>query len=103
MQYEKADDFVLGSGTSHSIKYLIEVAFSFIQVELCWVREGNKLIGYNTKSNSPIIFSELQNETIEPSEIIADTSKIKNDIGWETTRTIDYIIEELLKAEMDFD
>jgi GDPmannose 4,6-dehydratase len=67
LQHHEASDYVLATGTSHSVRDFVQ--FCFDAVELDWEK-----------------FVELDERYLRPTEVdalIGDYSKAKNVLGWE--------------------
>ena len=80
LRSEKKNDYVLGSGESYSIQEIVEIVFN--SFDLNW----NKYIHID-----PSLLREG-----DPQEIISDPSKIKNELGWSTTTSIENVIEKII-------
>ena len=72
-------DYVLGSGIGNSIGYVLNVAFNFFNLDYKNYIEIDKSI---LRKN-------------DPKEIIADPSKIYNELGWKTETSLEKIIENI--------
>ncbi len=70
LQAEKPDDYVIGTGETHSVRDVLDAAFGFL--ELDW--------GQYVKVNSALVRPR------QKFEMVADISKIKKELGW-TPRT----------------
>src|SRR6187397_920735 len=83
LQQERADDYVIATGVSHSVKELIEIAFSHA--------------GLNCQDHV-----EIDQRLLRPAEVdllIGDPSKAKKALGW--TPEVDF--ERLVKMMVDAD
>ena len=80
LRSENKNDYVLGSGGSYSIQEIVEIVFN--SFDLNW----NKYIHID-----PSLLREG-----DPQEIISDPSKIKNELGWSTTTSIENVIEKII-------
>ena len=80
LRSENKNDYVLGSGESYSIQEIVEIVFN--SFDLNW----NKYIHID-----PSLLREG-----DPQEIISDPSKIKNELGWSTTTSIENVIEKII-------
>jgi GDPmannose 4,6-dehydratase len=104
------DDYVVGTGTSHSIREMVENAFSYMGVEIEWKGSGVEERGlvrscdsrWNERipAGSPIV--EIDPRYFRPTEVAhlqADIAKAKAKLGWEPRVTF----EELIKIMVDYD
>ena len=84
LQQEKADDFVLGTGKSYSVKEFIEKAFSY--ADLDW----QKYVKIDQRYFRPI---EVEN-------IVANTTKVNKQLNWQPKITFNDLIKIMLDADM---
>jgi len=104
------DDYVVGTGTSYSIRDLVEKAFEYMGVEIEWKGAGVEELGLVRSADSrwsapltvgsPII--EIDPRYFRPTEVAylqADIGKARAKLGWEPRVTFD----ELVKIMVDYD
>ena len=83
LQHEKPDDFVLGTGETHSIKEFLDEAFEYLNMD--WKD-----------------YVEIDSRYFRPTEVEylkADYSKAKKEIGWTPRITF----KDLVKIMVDYD
>jgi len=110
LQQEKADDFVIGTGESHSVREFVEKAFGYAGIEIEWRGRGGKEKGViktlearvnrNLKTGDTAI--EIDPRYFRPTEVDylkADITKAKRQLGWNPRTTF----EELIKIMVDYD
>jgi len=78
------EDFVLGSGKSTSIKTVVEIAFSFFNLDWNDFVEIDNTI--------------LRNE--DPNNRVSDPGKIKKYLNWEAQTGIEEIVEKIIKFKL---
>ena len=84
LQQEKADDYVIASGVSHSVKQLVEIAFGYAGLDWQkYVRTDPALI-----------------RPAEVDHLIGDASKAKAVLGWEPTVSFRGLIEMMVDADL---
>ena len=84
LQQDKADDYVLASGRTHSIKRLCEVAFGC--VDLDWQR-----------------YVHVDPAFLRPADVdllIGDPAKARAKLGWEPRVTFEQMIEKMVQADL---
>jgi GDPmannose 4,6-dehydratase len=85
LQQPEADDFVIATGQSHSVRELCEIAFSEVGLDY---RE----------------FVKIDERYYRPAEVdllIGDASKARKVIGWEPTYTFQELIKEMVAADVE--
>lgn len=84
LQNDKPMDYVVGSGELHSIRDLLEVAFSYVGLD--W-RE--------------FVFTDPNLiRKIEYNNLCANIEKISNDLGWKPEKSFTQIVEEMVCTDL---
>jgi GDPmannose 4,6-dehydratase len=86
MQQPKPEDFVIGTGVSHSVKDFLEIAF----------REA----GIGPWQD----YVEIDQRYFRPSEvddIVADSSKAKKILGWQSKTSLEELIKIMIQADLN--
>ena len=102
MQQEVADDFVLATGETHSVKKFCELAFGEVGIELEWQGEAENEKGINRKTGKVII--EVDPKYFRPTEVellIGDPSKAHRELGWKHKYSLDQLVSEMMKADVE--
>jgi len=109
LQQETPDDFVIGTGESHSVREFVEKAFSYAGIEIEWKGEGvnERGIVKSVKKNVTTVKTgdviiEIDPRYFRPTEVdflLADITKAKRVLGWQPRTTFD----ELIKIMVDYD
>ena len=84
LNHEEADDFVLATGTLHSVKEFLEIAFGYFNLDY---RQYLKI--------NPDYFRPL-----EEVHLVGNPSKAKLKLAWESTKNLQEIIEEMIESEL---
>lgn len=85
LQQNTADDFVLSSGETHSIKEFLEIAFS--HVGLKW----ENYVSIDEKFKRP---NDVQ-------LLLGDSSKARKILGWKPTYTFEALIREMVDSDLE--
>ncbi|MEP7075996.1 MAG: GDP-mannose 4,6-dehydratase [Acidobacteriota bacterium] len=118
LQHQRADDYVLATGETHTVREFVDEAFGRIGVKLEWngVGVGEKGIvadvdtsvlsgAFEGKEFVPSkgdVLVEIDSSYFRPTEVdllIGDPSKVKQELGWEAKTKF----AELVKIMMDAD
>jgi GDPmannose 4,6-dehydratase len=107
LQQETPDDFVVGTGTSSTVRDFVDKAFSYMGVRLEWKGEGvneQGVVGSSTWEHLPpgTLLVEVDPRYYRPTEVAAleaDIGKARSKLGWEPRVTFD----ELVKIMVDCD
>ncbi|MDO8281274.1 MAG: GDP-mannose 4,6-dehydratase [Thermodesulfovibrionia bacterium] len=108
LQQDEPDDYVIGTGNSHSVREFAEHAFNYSGIELEWKGDGldTKGVVRSSAPNLPVntgdVLVEIDPRYFRPAEVdflLADISKARKKLGWEPKVTF----EELIKIMVDAD
>tara|TARA_E500000331_G_scaffold130053_1_gene127324 strand:- start:3710 stop:4786 length:1077 start_codon:yes stop_codon:yes gene_type:complete len=101
LQQDKADDYVLATGESHTVREFIETAFSQINEVIEWKDTGVNEIGYSKITKEELI--EVDKRYFRPTEVnylMGDSSKAKKILGWEAKIKFEELVKEMVKEDL---
>ena len=101
LQNKKADDFVLATGKSFSVRQFCELAFKFINIDIVWKGKGLLEKGVNKRNNKVLI--EVDKRYFRPTEVDylqGDYSKAKKILKWEPKIKFENLVEEMVKSDL---
>ncbi len=84
LQQERADDFVIGTGTSRSVRDLLDVAFEMVGLD--WHDYVETDAAYTRPSDVP--------------DLVADPTKARRVLGWEALTSFEEMIREMLEVDV---
>jgi GDPmannose 4,6-dehydratase len=85
LQQESADDFVIGTGVSHSVRDLVDAAFACVDL----------------KADDYVRIDPDLARPAEIEELVADPSKARRELGWEPRVSFEELVEIMVKADME--
>ena len=101
LQQEKADDYVLATGETHSVKDFIELIFDKLDLPLTWKGSGVDEIGYNPETNQ--VYIQIDPYYFRPTEVdllIGDPSKAIKELGWNQKFGFSGLVNDMLEYEL---
>ena len=130
LQHKNADDFVLATGVTRTVREFAELSFNNLGIELEWKGKGanekgiiksvnldkaKKLISYSSNKKSYIkdFSSKLKKGNVvvaidphyyRPTEVdllIGDPSKAKRLLKWKAKTKFEDLVKLMIKADMD--
>jgi GDPmannose 4,6-dehydratase len=112
LQQDKPDDFVIGTGESHSVREFVELAFNYAGIKLEWLDKGLHEKGVVSSLNQNLtpnvkigdIAVEIDPHYFRPAEVdylLADASKARNELGWEPKVAFKELIKIMVDADME--
>ena len=102
LQHDKADDFVLATGETHSVREFVELAFNCIDIKIIWNGSGVKEIGYCKKTEKPLVF--VNPKYFRPTEVdllIGDPKKARKELGWLHTKSFENLVSEMVAEDIN--
>lgn len=100
LQNDEPDDFVLATNEYHSVREFVEKAFSLKGFSIKWKGSGMEEIGYDETSGRELIFiSDKYFRPAEVDELLGDSSKARNELGWNPKYSFDDLIKEMVEND----
>ena len=84
LQHQTADDYVVATGETHSVREFVEAAFAV--VDLPW----EKYVKYASSFDRPT----------EPTRLVGCPKKICKTLGWKPTGSFRQLVREIVEAEL---
>jgi GDPmannose 4,6-dehydratase len=110
LQQDNADDFIIATGVTTSVRDFIRLAFSEVGVELEFKGAGVDEKGYVKSCTDQYEFRVGQELVcidpayFRPTEVdllIGDPAKAKNKLGWVPRYTLEEMVSEMVHADLD--
>ena len=100
LQHGEADDFVLATGVSHTVREFVDRAFAEIGRELRWRGEGVAEEGVDAASGEVLVAVDPRYfRATEVDLLIGDPSKARRLLGWHHRTTFDELVAEMVAAD----
>jgi GDPmannose 4,6-dehydratase len=84
LQHKTADDYVVATGETHSVREFVEAAFAV--VDLSW----EKYVKHDESFDRPT----------EPARLVGCADKIRRTLGWKPAGTFRQLADEMVEAEL---
>ena len=102
LQHDKAEDFVLATGKSFTVRKFCEIAFKQIDITLEWVGKGINELGKDTRNGKVLV--EIDKRYFRPTEVDyleGDASKAKEKLNWIPKISLESMISEMVQSDID--
>ena len=107
LQLEKPEDFVIATGRMESVRKFCELTSNVLgwnkggnSSGIFWENKGINEIGRRSDTGQIVIkIDPRYYRPTEVKELLGDSSKAKNILGWEPKITLEQLVEEMVKAE----
>jgi len=100
IQHKTAEDFVVGSSIGRSVKDLIETAFNYIGIKIKWSEDLREGLDLNTNKIVVKVVDKYF-RPLEVNKLIADTSKVKKILNWQTSIKFEDMIAEMIESDFN--
>lgn len=101
VQHDSPDDFVLGTGLTHSVREFAQKAFAHAGINLHWSGSGTDEVGIDMVTNKTLI--KIDPRYFRPAEVdilCANPAKAKQVLGWQASTTFDDLIAEMMAHDL---
>lgn len=99
LQRETPEDYVLSTGKTHSVREIVNKSAFLLGMDIKWEGEGiNEICLYQGKK-----IISIDSKYFRPAEVdllIGDSTKARNELGWESKMTIYDILEEMIDFQI---
>jgi GDPmannose 4,6-dehydratase len=101
MQQPEADDYVLATGETRSVRELVEVAFAHVGRRIEWRGKATDEVGIDARSGRTLV--RIDPRYFRPTEVellIGDASKARRKLGWEPRTSFSDLVREMMDADI---
>jgi GDPmannose 4,6-dehydratase len=102
VQQAQADDYVLATGESRTVREFVERAFAIVGRRILWQGEGVKEVGVDAASGQPLV--EVDPRYFRPTEVDelrGDAAKARAKLGWRHRVSFESLVSELVAADLE--
>ena len=111
LQAEEAEDWVIATGKTTTIRDFVKMAFSHVGIELEFTGKGIEEKAFVAECKNPKYQLEIGKEILgidskyfRPSEVdllIGDPTKAKKKLGWKLKYDLPAIVEDMMKSDLN--
>ena len=101
LQLEKAEDFVIATGETHTVREFVEHAFQHIGIKIAWRSKGVDEVGYDSKTDKTLV--TIDPYYFRPTEVdilIGDATKAKEKLNWEARVKFKELVDIMMEYEL---
>jgi len=100
LNHDSADDFVVATGETHSVREFVTLAFKAVDMDIDWQGEGLKEEGIVGKKTVVRVAKEF----FRPAEVdllMGDSTKARKVLGWEPKVTFKELVKIMVQSDLD--
>ena len=101
LQQEEAQDYILATGRTASVREFTELAFKEFDVTIKWRGSGVNEVGLDTKTDKVII--KIDKNYYRPTDVDVlrgDFSKAKKELNWRPKTNLEQLVKLMVKSDM---
>ncbi len=101
VQHDVADDWVLATGETHSVREFVELAFEEVGRTIEWKGEGVDETGVDAKTGDVLV--RIDPRYFRPTEVdllIGDPTKAHEKLGWKHTTSFPDLVKEMVRSDL---
>jgi GDPmannose 4,6-dehydratase len=102
LQQLQPDDFVLATGEAHSVREMVELAFSHVDRTIEWRGKGVDEEGVDASSGDVLV--RIDPRYFRPTEVdllLGDPSKARRVLGWKHTIGFQEMVTEMVNSDLE--
>ena len=110
LQADKADDWVIATGKTNSIRDFVKLAFHHVGIELDFNGKGINEKAFIKNCSNPKYNLEIGKQVLcidpkyfRPTEVdllIGDPTKAKNELGWKSKIDLPELVEDMMNSDL---
>ena len=102
LQQDKPEDYVLSTNEYHSVREFVEKSFALKGFNIKWKGTGIEEVGYDENTGRELInVSEKYFRPAEVEELLGDSTKARNELGWKPEVSFDELVKMMVDGDCD--
>ena len=101
LQAPRPDDYVVGSGETHTVRAFVEMSFAAVDLPLSWTGSGLEEVGRGPDGK---VLVRLDERFVRPAEVnllLADPAKARAELGWARRVDLAGLVEMMVRCDLD--
>ena len=101
LQQPQPEDYVVATGTQHSVRDLVVLAGKFLGMDIEWHGRGADELGVDRNSGHTVV--RVDPRYFRPTEVeslLGDASKIRTKLGWTPEISFDALVREMVDSDL---
>ena len=102
LQQEEADDYVIATNETRTVREFVEIAFSHVGIEIEWRGVGVDETGKDKSTGNTLV--KINPKFFRPAEVdilIGDPAKADKNLGWTREISFSQLVERMVKNDLE--
>ena len=101
LQYKKPDDYVIATGKTYSVKYLLELVFEILGIKYKLKKENNILYYVDSKGKKIVrTYSKDDNRPSDLTYLVGNPKKALKILNWKPRTKFKDLIKKMIEEEL---
>lgn len=102
LQQEKADDYVIATNETRTVREFVEKSFSHVGIDIVWQGEGVNETGIDKATNKIVV--KINPKFFRPAEVdilLGNPEKAEKKLNWKRKISFEQLVERMVKNDME--
>ena len=102
LQQEKADDYVIATNETRTVREFVEKSFSYVGIDILWQGEGINEVGIDKETNKTVV--KINPKFFRPAEVdilLGNPEKAEKELNWKREISFEQLVERMMKNDME--
>lgn len=102
LQQEKADDYVIATNETRTVREFVEKSFSHAGIDILWQGEGINEVGIDKETNKTVV--KINPKFFRPAEVdilLGNPEKAEKELNWKREISFEQLVERMVKNDME--
>lgn len=102
LQQDKADDYVIATNETRTVREFVETAFSKVGITVEWAGSGMDEVGKDKETGKIVV--KINKNFFRPAEVdilLGNPEKAEKELGWKRDISFDELVERMVKNDME--
>jgi GDPmannose 4,6-dehydratase len=95
LQQNQPDDYVIATGVQFTVRELVTLAASFLDIHLSWVGTGVEEKGFDQHGKAVVVVDPRYFRPAEVQTLLGDSSKARRELNWSPQTDFRSLVEEM--------
>jgi len=101
LQQKKAEDYVIATGVSHSVRDMVEAACRELDIPITWKGKGLDEVGMDNSGNVMITMNKEFLRPVEVNHLCGDSTKAEKELGWKPEVNFEGMVAMMVQSDLE--